>query len=250
MRALKARSTSVSSGRALGLQRPGVVRGLDHHLVGADPVHPVVDPLRLAVEVALDLERREPVGHHPDLPARSVAGRAVGAAGRRRPRAGVLSSWPGQNGQSPSAATDGGTWANSDGRRARSVAMITQRPTMGSLRSSGMCGSPCGAVARPALVHARRRAAASPRPRRPPASGAPPAQVREACDQTAVGPGAGLGPDDTPERRRRLADAERAALLVGLGQPGEQRGERGLGQAGRRPPAAGWSARARQRCPA
>src|SRR5262249_1712073 len=53
---------------------------------------------------------------------------------------GVLVSWPSQKGQKPlpgnSCSCLGPT-----GRLARSVAMITQRPTIGSLRNSGI-GSP------------------------------------------------------------------------------------------------------------
>src|SRR5437762_4244183 len=50
---------------------------------------------------------------------------------------GVLPSLPGQKGQSPPVARTGSV-AKSDGRRARSVEMMTQRPTIGSLRSSGI----------------------------------------------------------------------------------------------------------------
>src|SRR5262249_37901830 len=49
---------------------------------------------------------------------------------------GVLSSCPGQKGQTPVVGGACST-LKSTGRRARSVAMMTQRPTMGSLRSSG-----------------------------------------------------------------------------------------------------------------
>src|SRR3990172_12245284 len=54
---------------------------------------------------------------------------------------GVLSSCPSQNGQYASDTRWGSPW-NSRGRLARSVAMITQRPTIGSLRNSGIgCSS-------------------------------------------------------------------------------------------------------------
>src|SRR5262245_53893768 len=49
---------------------------------------------------------------------------------------GVLSSLPGQNTHGPPRVRTGSV-LKSDGRRARSVEMITQRPTTGSLRSSG-----------------------------------------------------------------------------------------------------------------
>src|SRR3990170_1298802 len=50
---------------------------------------------------------------------------------------GVCDSCPGQNTQPPPARRTG--WGEkSEGRRARSVEMITQRPTTGSLRSSAI----------------------------------------------------------------------------------------------------------------
>src|SRR6266480_1390094 len=50
---------------------------------------------------------------------------------------GVFASLPEQKGQSPPVARTGSV-AKSEGRRARSVEMMTQRPTIGSLRSSGI----------------------------------------------------------------------------------------------------------------
>src|SRR6267378_1541177 len=50
---------------------------------------------------------------------------------------GVLSSWPSQNGHRGVPA-DGISTLGVIGRLARSVAMMTQRPTMGSLRNSGI----------------------------------------------------------------------------------------------------------------
>src|SRR5688500_4637516 len=50
---------------------------------------------------------------------------------------GVLSSWPSQKTQLVARGRTG-SGAKSDGRRARSVEMITHRPTTGSLRSSGI----------------------------------------------------------------------------------------------------------------
>src|SRR5215470_11295540 len=49
---------------------------------------------------------------------------------------GVLLSLPGQNTQSPPRGTTPSV-LKSDGRRARSVEMMTQRPTTGSFRRSG-----------------------------------------------------------------------------------------------------------------
>src|SRR6266480_6713743 len=50
---------------------------------------------------------------------------------------GVLSSWPSQNGHRGVPA-DGISTLGVMGRLARSVAMMAQRPTMGSLRNSGI----------------------------------------------------------------------------------------------------------------
>src|SRR5258708_7577839 len=54
---------------------------------------------------------------------------------------GVLSSWPSQNGQRPGSVLGCISALKSCGRFARSCAMITQRPTIGSLRSSGIAAS-------------------------------------------------------------------------------------------------------------
>src|SRR2546428_1847684 len=50
---------------------------------------------------------------------------------------GVWASWPSQNAHADTRGRTGSA-TKSDGRRARSVAMMTQRPTTGSLRSSGI----------------------------------------------------------------------------------------------------------------
>src|SRR3989449_6614109 len=50
---------------------------------------------------------------------------------------GVWPSWPSQNAHADTRGRTGSA-TKSDGRRARSVAMMTQRPTTGSLRSSGI----------------------------------------------------------------------------------------------------------------
>src|SRR2546428_3814829 len=51
---------------------------------------------------------------------------------------GVWASWPSQNEHADTRGRTGSVATKSDGRRARSVAMMTQRPPTGSLRSSGM----------------------------------------------------------------------------------------------------------------
>ena len=64
-----------------------VLRALDDHLVGADAGHHVVDAVAPLVQVALDLQRGEPVGDDPDPPARPVGPGAEVAIGddlRRR----------------------------------------------------------------------------------------------------------------------------------------------------------------------
>ncbi len=205
---MKAKSTSVSSAVGEVLERPRVLGRLDDDLVGADPVHPVVDPLRLPVEVALDLEGGEPVRDDPHLPARASWAAATGGGRRRRPRGASCPRGPGRTGTAPAGRGGGQRW-RSEGRRARSVAMITQRPTIGSLRSSGI-GSAPRPCARGRPVRGRR---SSRRGRRRAMMTAPP-RYGKAMRPAAEGPGAGLGADDPAERGRRLADAERAALVV------------------------------------
>src|SRR6185503_3671739 len=51
---------------------------------------------------------------------------------------GVKRSFPGQNGHAPPGDSAGGPPFQSEGLRARSVAMMTQRPTTGSFLSSGI----------------------------------------------------------------------------------------------------------------
>src|SRR5688572_33240604 len=60
---------------------------------------------------------------------------------------GVLSSLPAQKTHGPPRARTGSV-LKSEGRRARSVEMMTQRPTTGSLRSSGTAASGRGVLAR------------------------------------------------------------------------------------------------------
>ena len=54
-----------------------VVRGFDHHLVSANPVHLVVHALALAVQIAFDAQRRKFVRHHTHAPTRFVTAAAV-----------------------------------------------------------------------------------------------------------------------------------------------------------------------------
>src|SRR5215510_10812921 len=67
---------------------------------------------------------------HPDVLGAEPGARPTRISG------GVLLSLPGQNTQSPPRGTTASV-LKSDGRRARSVEMMTQRPTTGSFRRSG-----------------------------------------------------------------------------------------------------------------
>jgi len=49
-----------------------VIRALDDHLVRPDAAHAVVNSGALLLQIALDHERRELVGHHPDFPSRRI----------------------------------------------------------------------------------------------------------------------------------------------------------------------------------
>src|SRR3989442_2407445 len=91
---------------------------------------------------------------------------------------GALSSLPVQNTHGPPRGRTG-SMLKSVGRRARSVEMITQRPTTGSLRSSGT-------AAPERTVFARKRAAEHPR-------------QRVGAGPFAHGPSSDLGPDRQPE---------------------------------------------------
>ena len=116
-----------------------VARALDDDLVGADAGHHVVDAVAPLVEVAFDLQGGEPVGNDADPPARSVGPRAEVAVGEDLGRRLVLVPLAERADRRRSAgrgASDLKSW----GRLARSCAMITQRPTIGSFRSSGMVG--------------------------------------------------------------------------------------------------------------
>src|SRR5881296_561859 len=68
---------------------------------------------------------------HPGLFGALAAGRSAHTS------SGVLDSWPAQNTQGPRRRS-GGFEMKSDGRRDRSVEMMTHRPTTGSRRSSGI----------------------------------------------------------------------------------------------------------------
>ena len=113
-----------------------VVRRLDDDLVGADAAHAVEHPLALAVERALDAQRRKLVGHDAQVPAGAVRPRR--RCRYARTSGGVTSSRPGQNGQCSRPIAVAFSKRKSIGRFWRSVDTTTQRPVMGSLRSSGI----------------------------------------------------------------------------------------------------------------
>ena len=118
-----------------------VARALDDDLVGADAVHHVVDAVAALVQVALDLQRGELVGHDADPPARPVGPACRVAVGEDLGRRLVLVP-----------LAERAESALGRGRAALAlevvrplgplVAMITQRPTIGSFRSSGMVWPP------------------------------------------------------------------------------------------------------------
>ena len=103
---------------------------LDDDLVRADAVHLVVEPLAGRLEVALDAQRRELVGDDAERPARPVRP-ASRAGGPRESRAASCPRCPGRTRSCRPRATTGSA-LKSDGRRARSVEMMTHRPTTGS----------------------------------------------------------------------------------------------------------------------
>src|SRR5437773_1984685 len=103
--------------------------------MGADAVHLVINAVAALVEIPFHLESGEFVGYHADAPAFFVGPGVAIAVGDDL--MGVLSSWPSQKGQKP-PSPDWGSGLGATGRLARSVAIITQRPTIGSFRNSGI----------------------------------------------------------------------------------------------------------------
>ena len=86
--------------------------------------------------VAFDLQRGKLVRHHAHVPAGPLAAPPL----RRHDSTsrGVISSCPSQNGTPCRRWASTCSTRKASGRLRRSVEMITQRPVMGSLRSSGM----------------------------------------------------------------------------------------------------------------
>ena len=107
---------------------------------GADAGHHVVDSVAPLVEVALDLQRGETVGHDPDPPARAVGAGAEVAIGDDLGRGLVLLALA-ERADAGARPVPGASDLKSWGRLARSFAMITQRPTIGSFLSSGMASA-------------------------------------------------------------------------------------------------------------
>ena len=116
-----------------------MVGALDDDFVGADAGHHVVDPVAALVEVALDLEGGELVGDDADPPARAVGPRAEVAVGEDLGRRLVFVALA-ERAEPRATRPPAPRHLKSCGRLARSCAMITQRPTIGSFLSSGMVG--------------------------------------------------------------------------------------------------------------
>ena len=117
-----------------------VLGALDDDLVGADAGHHVVDPLAPLVQAA---PRSSARGTCWGRPGPASPGRWAGprGRGRRGSRAGSCPRAPRRTGRAPASTGDCASRLKSCGRFARSCAMITQRPTIGSLRSSGIARS-------------------------------------------------------------------------------------------------------------
>ena len=131
-----------------------MVGALDDDLVGADAGHHVVDAVAALVEAALDLQGGEPVGDDADPPARPVGPRAEMAVGEDLRRASCLPA-PRRTGRPPRLDRPALPRGSRAGRLARSCAMITQRPTIGSFLSSGMCSLLDGGTGSEPGHHAR-----------------------------------------------------------------------------------------------
>ena len=116
-------------------QRAVVVGRFDDDFVRADAVHAVEQAFAFAVQVAFDAQRRKLVGHDAHAPAGRVRPAAVAAIGQDFRRRLALVAVAERAEALPVIFTLSRT--KSVGRLARSVEMMTQRPVMGSLRSSG-----------------------------------------------------------------------------------------------------------------
>ena len=116
-----------------------VLRALDDDLVRTDARHRVVNSLTALVELAFDLERGEFVRHHPQPPARPVGTRSAFAIsddlGRRLVFLALAKGTKAPFGWGRLGIALEVVWT-----LARSCAMITQRPMIGSFRSSGTVG--------------------------------------------------------------------------------------------------------------
>ena len=172
---------------------------LDDDLVGAHAVHPVVEAL------ARPARARPRCAAPGTCWARRARASPVGSAGSRRgaaPRPRPASATPAPR-RTRRARPCGGQRAagKSEGRRARSVEMITQRPTTGSRRSSGMRRPP------PPPASDRGRAG----PRAPPRTGLPSKSTAPTSSQIGIGI---ARPPRQPKRRgdgaHALGDHRRA----------------------------------------
>ena len=124
--------------RSLRHRREGclVVGSFDNYLVGAHAVHAIEEALALAIQIAFYPQRRKFIGDHSERPPRGILCPAVPAIGENFRRSlPLIPRAEGDRKAVPLITTL--SRIKSTGRRARSVEIITQRPVIGSRRSSG-----------------------------------------------------------------------------------------------------------------
>ena len=113
-----------------------MVGSFDDHFVRADAIHAIEQAFAFAVKAAFNAESGKFIRHHAERPARRIFSAAVAAVGEnfgRRFR--FISRAERDNSRLPLISTLSRT--KSSGRLPRSVEIMTQRPVIGSLRSSG-----------------------------------------------------------------------------------------------------------------
>ena len=133
-------------------QRALMIGRFDDHFVRAHAVHAVEQAFALAIQVAFDSQRGKFIGDHANGPAGRIRPAAVA---RHRPGL-PAESWShcrSKTGKSPVPLMRTLSRTKSDGRLARSVEMITQRPVIGSFSVPATLPPQCAGRDRRTYAH-------------------------------------------------------------------------------------------------
>ena len=107
----------------------------DDHFVRADAVHAIEQAFAFAIQAAFNSQRRKFIGDHAERPTRRILAAAVASIGENF--GGRLPFISGAKGTKGGPLIFDALADEIHGRLARSVEIMTQRPVIGSLRSSG-----------------------------------------------------------------------------------------------------------------